>query len=154
MNDENDIMGNAMKAKDTITFYDGIVPAWIKSITYRLSKTGRSVVIDINGAMDLRSQMPGGHKRVYVTAIEFDLNPEGTIKSVMHGALSVQHRFYASCAVHDAREALNDDELVVLAQKIKDAGLKVYNGPEATGMIRAEIRRITDERKSMATSMQ
>lgn len=146
---------NLKPAEKHITrLYTGPVPAWVDRITYRLSKTGRSVVIDIHGKMDLRSQMPGGRKRIYVTTPEFDLNPHGTINSVMHGAWSVQTRFYASCAVWNAREVLDGDERMALDKKLKDAGLTLYKDPEATSMIGAEIRRIVDERKSVATTVQ
>jgi hypothetical protein len=128
------------KPRETVQFYDGVVPAWVKSITYRLSKTGRSVVLDLTGMMDLRSQMPGGEKKAYIPVGEWSQNPVGHINSFMYSCWSVQNRFYGSLAVHDARAALSKTELRRLATELKDLGLNIYKDLEAERIVRMRIK--------------
>lgn len=130
-----------------VTIYKGTIPAWVQHISYRPSKTGNSMVVDVVGNMDKRSAMPGGTKRIYVNMRQWKRDTvEHNINNIMHGCRAVCQRWIGSCLVHEARSLLPANKLAELGGKLRSLGLNEYRDIEAERIIRNALNQARTER--------
>jgi hypothetical protein len=126
-----------MKATYNVNFWNNGLPSWVMDVSYRLSRTGQSVLITVTGRMHPDSKMPGGTYKCYVPAIDFASRPDRCVNRALNNSdAKVRRRFYGSHLVWTARNNLSKALAVKLSARLRLHEHNIYTSERAQSLVR------------------